>query len=375
MARILFVSSEGRLGGAETSLLLQVRSLEAGFAPSVACPVPSPLAQALATSGIEVHALPQPPLSSYRSRRGVAWWWAAVRGLVTAARRTRPDLIHANTFYAGTAALVAALATRRRLVVHARDLTDFGILVRWYGRYADRLIAVSAAVKKDLVSRSIRPDKIEIVPNGVDLAIIRFPGPERETAAPRPAARADFVFAHVGQFAPWKNHDIFLRAADQVARALPQAQFVIVGDDLFGRNSLYKRTLYYSARHATPADRIHFWGWRTNMEDVWPAVDCLVHTAETEAFGRVIIEAMAHGIPVIAADRGGPAEILQADRTGVLVPPRDVEALCRAMLRVARDAPFAGALAAAGRQHAHAHFAASQTAARMQEIYEKVLSA
>jgi glycosyltransferase involved in cell wall biosynthesis len=374
MARILFVSSEGRLGGAETSLLLHVKSLDGRFALSVACPMPSPLAQALAACGVETHALPPPP-SSYRSRHGVAWWWAAVRCLVTTTRRTRPDLIHANTFYAGAAALLAALVTRRKLVVHARDLADFGVLARWYARYADRLIAVSGAVRKDLVSQGVRPDKIEVVPNGLDLAVIRFPGTGPDIPAPRPAAREDFVFAHVGQFAPWKNHDLFIRAAEQVARDLPRAQFVIVGDDLFERNSLYKRTLYYSARYCAAAERIHFWGWRTDMEDVWPAVDCLVHTAEAEAFGRVIIEAMAHGIPVIATDRGGPAEILQADRTGVLVPPRDVEALRRAMLRVARDARFAGALAAAGRRHARSHFAASQTAARMQEIYEQVLSA
>jgi glycosyltransferase involved in cell wall biosynthesis len=374
MTRILFVSSEGRLGGAETSLLLHVRSLDPHFAPSVACPVPSPLAQALAAGGIETHALPPPP-SSYRSRGGLAWWWVAVRRLVTATRRVRPDLIHANTFYAGAAALLAALVTRRKLVVHARDLADFGVLVRWYGRHADRLIAVSEAVRKSLVSRGVRSDKIEVVPNGLDLAIIRFPGADPETLAPRPAAREAFIFAHVGQFAPWKNHDIFIRATEQVARDLPQAQFVIVGDDLSGRNSLYKRTLYYRARYCAAADRIHFWGWRTDMENVWPAVDCLVHTAETEAFGRVIIEAMAHGIPVIAADRGGPAEILQADRTGVLVPPRDVEALRRAMLRVARDAPFARELAAAGCRYVRSHFAASRTTARMQEIYEGILSA
>jgi glycosyltransferase involved in cell wall biosynthesis len=259
--------------------------------------------------------------------------------------------------------------------VHARDLADFGILVRWYGRYADRLIAVSGAVKKELVSCGVRPEKIEVVPNGLDLTVLRFPRTDGDAAGPRPVPGEDFVFAHIGQFAPWKNHDIFLRAADRVACDLPRAQFVIVGDDLFGRNSLYKRSLHYWARYCAAADRIHFWGWRTDMEDVWPAVDCLVHTAETEAFGRVIIEAMAHGIPVIAADRGGPAEILQADRTGVLVPPRDVEALCRAMLRVARDARFAGALAAAGRRHVRSHFAASQTAARIQEIYEQVLSA
>lgn len=375
MARILFVSSEGVIGGAETSLLLLARHVRARFAVAVACPAPSPLSQALAAEGIEGHALPRPPRTRCSSPRYAVYWPAAVCGLVKAIRLTEPDLVHANTFYAGAASLPAALITRRRLLLHARDLADFGILTRLFDRHCSRVIAVSHTVKCTLISQGIAPDRIHVVYNGLDTNGSMNPGlPENVPARPRPRKLKGFVFAHVAQFAPWKNHDIFIRAAAVVGRDLPHAQFVIVGDDLLQRDGTYKRDLCNLVRRSPAADRIHLWGWRTDMERVWPAVDCLVHTAEREAFGRVIIEAMGHRIAVIAAACGGPTEIIHAEQTGVLVPPANVEALGAAMLRVARDREFADRIALAGYRHVLSSFTARQTAARVQQIYDDVLS-
>jgi glycosyltransferase involved in cell wall biosynthesis len=374
MARILFVSSEGVLGGAETSLLLLVRHVGVRFVVTVACPVPSPLSEALAAEGIESHALPQPPAARRSSPRYAAYWPAAVRSLVRTIRRTSPDLVHANTFYTGATALPAALIARRKCLLHARDLADFGILTKLFDRYSSRVIAVSHAVKRVLIAGGIAPNRIHVIYNGLDINGFKNPGSAENAPAPRRRSSEGFVFAHVGQFVPWKKHDIFIRAADVVARDLPQAQFVIVGDGLRRRDEAYKRHLWDLARNSPAADRIHLWGWRTDMERVWPAVDCLVHTAEREAFGRVIIEAMGHRIAVVAAASGGPAEIIHTERTGVLVPPANVEALSAAMLRVARDREFADRIAAAGYRHVLSNFTARQTAVRVQQIYEDVLS-
>ena len=224
-----------------------------------------------------------------------------------------------------------------------------------------------------LPDENISPDKIDVVYNG--LGSWRSAADENPTAS-RPA-RADgrFTFAHVGQFAPWKNHAAFLQAAAHVARELPQGRFAVIGDDLFQRDGSYRQELYRLARRSAAAERIQFWGWREDMEEVWPAVDCLVHTAEREAFGRVVIEAMSHRIPVIAVASGGPAEIVEANRTGWLVPPGDVRALAGAMLRAARDRELADAVADAGYRHVLSNFTAHRTADRVHEIYESILSA
>jgi glycosyltransferase involved in cell wall biosynthesis len=299
-----------------------------------------------------------------------------MRELAAAIRATQADLVHANSFCAGVASMAAALTTRRKLLVHARDLADFGILTKLYGRSAERVIAVSHAVKRALASRGARAERIEVIYNGYDFnPFHRTPSCARAPASPPPGRARDFVFAHVGQWVPWKNHAVFLNAAAYVADRLPQAQFVVVGDDLFQRNPSYKQGLFNMARSSSAASKIHFWGWQTHMEDVWPRIDCLVHTAEREPFGRVVVEAMAHQIPVIAVAAAGPAEIIQADQTGVLVPTTAIHTLGEAMLRVARDREFAATIAAAGYRHARSSFTASQTAARVQQVYEDVLSA
>lgn len=374
MARILLVNSEGGIGGAETSLLLLLKHLCGRLALSVACPAPSPLSAAVVSLGIDHHAIPEPPRGSQGSpRRGVAraaYEAATVYSLAGAIRRTGANLVHANTFYAGAISLVPAFVTGRRLLLHARDLADFGILTGLFGRCSKCVVAVSHAVRRALISRGVHPGKIEVVYNGLDS---RCSGPNEALRLVRDSR--DFTFAHVGQFVPWKNHAAFLQAAAQVAPELPRARFAIIGDDLFQRDRIYKRAVYKLAERSSAAERIQFWGWREDMEEVWPAIDCLVHTAEREAFGRVVIEAMAHRVPVIAVASGGPAEILQANRTGLLVPPGDIRALVEAMLRVARDRELADRIAEAGYHHALSNFTACQTAARVQEIYESILSA
>ncbi len=160
MARILFVSSEGVLGGAETSLLLPARHVGARFMVAVACPAPSPLSEALAGDGIESHAPPQPPAVRRSSPRYAAYWPAAVCTLVRAIQRTRPDLVHANTFYAGAASLPAALIGRRKLLLHARDLVNFGILTRLFDRYCRRGIPTRVIQLHGPPDRRPRPASI-----------------------------------------------------------------------------------------------------------------------------------------------------------------------------------------------------------------------
>jgi glycosyltransferase involved in cell wall biosynthesis len=172
---------------------------------------------------------------------------------------------------------------------------------------------------------------------------------------------------------PWKNHIVFLRAAEHTARDLPYARFVFVGDDIFGRDWAYKHSVLRYAESSPIAERVEFWGWQPNMDEVWAKINCLVHTAEREPFGRVIIEAMAHRVPVLAANCSGPSEIIQDYRTGILVPGNNVERLSEAMLHVARDSQFAHRMANAAYNHVLSTFTADKTAEQTQEIYRELL--
>jgi glycosyltransferase involved in cell wall biosynthesis len=107
----------------------------------------------------------------------------------------------------------------------------------------------------------------------------------------------------------------------------------------------------------------------------WPKIDCLVHTAETEPFGRIIIEAMSHCIPVIAAAGGGPAEIITHGKTGLLFSPNDIEDLLKAMKTISENKHMAQNLAQNARQHVSLNFQATQTAEKITTVYEKLIAA
>ncbi|HUW19759.1 MAG TPA: glycosyltransferase family 4 protein [Sedimentisphaerales bacterium] len=375
MTRILLVSLEGRAGGAETSLLLMAKHLSTQFLISAACPAESWLSRELASMGIDTYGLPEPPRFGYRSPLCSRYWLKTSWSLSKIALKTKPDIIHANSFYAGPAAAFAALVTRTKLLLHARDLTDFGFLSRFCSRFCKRLIAVSHTVKKALIEQGVNLDKIKVVYNGVDKTF--FDRSDKNTdffSQTNDCEKRLSVFAQVGQLVPWKNHIVFLKAASQVAARLPDARFVLVGDDLFGRDSIYKQNLLRYVEKSAIAEKVCFAGWQENMHETWGKIDCLVHTAYREPFGRVIIEAMAHKVPVIAVGSCGPSEIIQNGKTGVLVQVNDIEALSNAMLKVARDSRFANRIAGAGYEHAISNFTADKTAALIQEIYEDVLA-
>ena len=110
------------------------------------------------------------------------------------------------------------------------------------------------------------------------------------------------------------------------------------------------------------------------MNQVWPKIDCLVHTAEREPFGRVIVEAMAHNVPVIAIDSCGPGEIINGGETGLLVQAGDVEGLSEAMIKITTDNELRTKLTQAAYLHATLNFTAERAAALIKEINDEVLT-
>lgn len=374
MIRILFVNLEGSIGGAETSLLLMVKHLHSQFLISVACPGGSPLSRTLASIQIDSHKLPTPPNHAYSSLFSLVYCLKTSCYLARIAMKANPDMIHANSFNAGAFSVLAVLVTRKKLLLHARDLANLGFLSRFCSWFCKGVIAVSHAVKNALVQKGVNPDKVKVVYNGVDNTFLNQSNESKDLFSTQGLCKQySFVFAHVGQFVPWKNHIAFLKAASYVVSSLPNAMFVLVGDDIFGRDSAYKSSLLSYAEDSI-AENVRFLGWQENMDEVWPKINCLVHTAEREPFGRVIIEAMAHKIPVIAVDSCGPSEIIQNGKTGILVQPNDIEGLSDTMLKIAQDTQFANKLATAGYEHVISNFTADKTAAHIQGIYREVLA-
>ena len=171
----------------------------------------------------------------------------------------------------------------------------------------------------------------------------------------------------------WKGQDLFLRAAARIAREVPHARFVLVGDVVPGeewRREALKREI---ARMGI-GDRVVWAGYREDIPQVMAALDVLVlPSTEPEPFGRVIVEAMATERPVIASAHGGPVESVVHGETGLLFPPQDEEALAAAMKQLARDPDLRVRMGKAGRARVLEKYTVDRHVAAFQSLYEEIL--
>jgi len=373
--RILFVSAEGSVGGAETSLLLLVKCLRNYCSISVACPSKGRLGETMSQMGVDCHLL---PTQKTRSCLSPTWFFRYVIAnyrLIKLICIVKPDIVHANSIYALIFSAMPAIVTRRKLILHARDMVRSRCTTWLCSWCCDRIIAISNAVRNHLIRTGVAASKIEVVYNGVEISSsVKAIGSDNAFDSCAARRRGGITFANIGQFVPWKKQMLFLQAAHEITDRLPHAKFILVGDDLFGRNSDCKdRLLNYLKRLDLPERFVHI-GWQEDMTKVWENVDCLVHTADREPFGRIIIEAMAARVPVIAVDSAGPSEIISDGITGLLIRAADSKQLQDAMLRMASEPNLRSTLADAAYERVRSVYTVDNTAQRIRDIYENILA-
>ncbi|MFW5803575.1 MAG: glycosyltransferase [Verrucomicrobiota bacterium] len=229
-------------------------------------------------------------------------------------RDRRIDLVHANTARAGLLACMGVPQTIP-MVVHDRDVSMPGVARRILARRAARVIALSETVAKTWARTPNA--RVEIVPNGFDIESLREVSP-----APRLAALGGrFAVVQVADMVRWKRHDLFIDAMADVCSQDAEARAAIVGRALPPDGEVYLRELQNRVAGLGLHDRIEF---VTDCENAVPwiaAADLLVSTADDEPFGRVVVESLAVGTPVVVTEGGGPEEIArQANGAATMVP-------------------------------------------------------
>jgi len=363
--RVLFVDHAEALGGAERSLLLLFKHLNRHrFQPLLACN-PGPLAEAAAALDV-----PLIPTEMPRLRGKLLGPLQLLRGslaLAAAIRGQGVDIVHGNVMRASFYAALAARLSGRPFIWHVRDIHPPA--EGWYTRLMCRLAARSIAISQAVATPLPCPAKVTVVYNGVDLE--EYP-PGLDGAAVRAelGVPADAPVAGiVGRLRPWKGQERFLRAAAMVAPQLPEARFLVVGRAIFAGGEAYEMRLRQLTVELGLAERVIFTGYREDMARLLSALDVLVHCADAEPFGRVLIEAMAARRPVVAFADGAVPEIVVDGETGLLAPPGDEQALAAAMIELLRHRERARRLGAAGRRRVERYFAAAQTARAIETIY------
>lgn len=365
--RVLFVITGLAYGGAEIQLVnVAGRLKERGWKIYVVSMLPpQAFTEELGAAGIELVTL--------NMRRGVPDPRSLFR-LANIVRRLQPHIVHSHMVHANLLARITRLlAPAPVLICTAHNTYEGGrhreVFYRLTDPLCDLTTQVSSAGLERYVSVGAVPsNKIRYIPNGIDTEKFK-PNPEaRQRIRDKFGLGSSFVWLAVGRFDVQKDYPNLLNAFARVTREFSNVRLIIAGDGPL-RSDMEALTKTLGIDRNTS-----FLGICHNVSELMNAADAFVLSSRWEGFGIVIIEAMACQLPVVATDSGGPGEILNEGRLGLLVPVGDYEKLANAMIKV-MNLPEAEreAMGQAGRAHVEGNFSLDRVVDRWEELYTELL--
>jgi len=284
------------------------------------------------------------------------------------------DLVHLNnSVCANMGGILAARRLGLPCVVKQRGYD-------WHARETRRLaqdvrafLADSEDVARDIERLGVARERITVTYAPVPTGPVE--------PVDRGAVRAEFGMAPevpwiaiFGCLLDWKGQHVFLEAAAKVFQRRPDVRALVVGDVVPGLDHGYRDSLHELAAELGISDRVVFTGHREDVARLMAVTDVCVHASVTpEPFGMVVGEAMALARPVVASDAGGPREMIESGRSGLLAKPGDSDDLASCILRLLDEPEAAASMGAAARERVCAMFSSQRHAELTQAVYDRVL--
>ncbi|MEP7310133.1 MAG: glycosyltransferase family 4 protein [Acidobacteriota bacterium] len=348
--------------GGQNQVLLTVNGLRAIGHRAILVAHPSGELRKRAAEGLELVTI------ASRSEIDLSAAWRLSRVI----RRLAPDVVHAHDAHATAMAALAVpmaasapksptLVVSRRVDFHLRNHS----FSRWKHRQVDCFIAASEAIRRMLVADGIPPNRVVTVHEGIDVEHVQgVPAVNVHEVCFLPH-RAPLV-GNVAALVPHKGQRHLVEAARLVVRELPDARFVIFGEGEL-REQLERQVHdYHLEKHVLLP------GFRTDVLGCIKGFDVFAMSSVTEGLGTSLLDAMACSRAIVATRAGGIPEIVDDERTGVLVEPRDHAAMARAILRLLKDDDLRRRMGEAGLARVSERFTVDRMVAETAAVYERV---
>ncbi len=351
--RIVYYIPQLGLGGTEHQLLHLVSGLDRGlYQPLVWCPGRwGPVADRLLQTGVPVHRLPLNPSDPRSLEQAVAWL-----------RSLRARIFHSfgsgwewfDTLVARLAGIPVCMTSRRNM----RHWDPDGKVHLWQhirNLGADLVIANSRTVAAFWARREgTPPEKVRVIYNGVPMPAGR---PQPESPGP--------VIGNVANLRPVKGQVFLLEAFRQVVAQAPQSRLLICGE------GAALAELEQQRDRLGLRERVRFLGSRQDVEAVYRSLDLYVHSSLSEGMPNAVLEAMSHGLPVVATSAGGTPEAVVEGITGLLAIPGDPDSLAGALLRALPNEPLRRLMGAAARQRIASRFSVARMVGEYEAVYRQ----
>lgn len=319
----------------------------------------------------EARSIPTERLVIHSNRDLLLGWrlWRRLRAL-------RPDLVHTHLLHADLFGIPAARLARVPVVLSGRH-NDNAFrsrpLMRRLNRWLWGRVTGGVAISQHLAHfaatvEGAPPQKLYVIPYGID----HTPYDDKQAAARRRALRDELglpagavLVGMVSRLVEQKGVIHGLRAFARLAPFFPELHLVIAGDGP-------QRENLTQAAAELPPGRVHFLGWRTDAQDVIGALDLFLMPSLWEGFGMTLLEAMSARVPVVASRVSAIPEIVLHGQTGLLVPPRDVGGLARAMYNLLVDESLRRHMGLLAEDRLEAHFSAARMVEQTCKLYEEL---
>lgn len=360
-------------GGMKNHLINLVRYTDKSkFAVSVACPPNTPLWEELYALGVEM--VPIPLVGELSPSKD----YAVIHSLVKYLRQSGTTILHAHSSKGALVGRLAGAIARTPVVIFTAHNSIFyedwpgwkkrvfANVERFLARFTDKIITVSDALKQELLEQEgLSPKLLTTIYNGIEVE--RFAGQVDALAMRKSLGIPELgpIIGTIARLAPQKGVSYFLRAASLLKEY--QVTFLVVGDGPL-RESLEQEVVQLGLQ-----SRVVFAGQKDNISEILPILDVFVLPSITEGLPLTILEAMAAGKPVVATRVGGVPEAILEGKTGLVVAPKDPEALAVALAGLLGERDRLNRMGANGRKHVQEKFTVEQMVQRTFELYNQLL--
>jgi glycosyltransferase involved in cell wall biosynthesis len=382
MIRVLHFIHAFSFGGAQIKILNLLNEIDTTkFSADIACP---------ASDAVHAHRFADLQGKGVRIKTiklGGSSDLAGMIRLYKFIKRGKYHIVHIHqTKFGGTIGRIAArLAFSPKIVVEEAGLSPNHYWINnglhrfihlhllhpiWNTFFIHRMIAVSNAVAKSTIAREkIRPHLIRVIYNGIDVTKFNSSnGSSSEWRRVLGIPKESFLVSFVGRFGPEKGIPFLLKGFSAAAKNVKNLHLILIGDGPLKEELRHEIVFHDLLKNVTLI------GWSDDVASLLKTVDLLVLPSLNEAFGLVLLEAMAAGVPVIGANVGGIPEIIRHEKTGLLVPPGSPEAIAASIAWIHENPEAVQRMITQARDMVNDRFTSKAMARSVEELYLDLLS-
>lgn len=356
---ILQILPELKVGGVETGTVDFAKYLVEHGHKSVVVSNGGELVDTLTRTGSKHYVLPV-------HRKSIISVIKLIKPLRRIIKEENIDIVHARSRVPAWIAFFACRKTKAEFITTCHGAYQNRLFSQVMG-WSKLIIVPSNAIGKHMIDRyKVDRSNIRCIPRSVDLNRFNIKRIEK-------TGKPEIVISILGRITPLKGHTYFIKAMAKVVRSYPFVKIWIIGDAPENKQS-YKRELEVLVRSLGLRGNVEFLGNRQDVPELLSKTDIMVMSTVTpEAFGRVILEAQAIGVPVVATSVGGIVDIIEDEKTGLLVMPRDVDQMAKQVMRLINDKNLYKSIVHEARLLLEEKFTLGHMATNILEVYKELL--